>query len=147
MIRQLLMSSPPPGTKTEFLLDNISAYANILVSMKQTARIFKTLADETRLRILALLTTGELCVCDLMAALNLPQSTVSRHLATLRNAGLVDDRRQGVWMYYRLAQTGETTLSRLLPLLQAQLVELPEAQHDLVSLNSYLKQKDTAAWR
>ncbi|NOY87391.1 MAG: metalloregulator ArsR/SmtB family transcription factor [Deltaproteobacteria bacterium] len=113
--------------------------------MKQTARFFKTLANETRLRILALLTSGELCVCDLMAALDLPQSTVSRHLATLRNSGLVEDRRQGVWMYYRLAQGGETALNKLLPLLQSQLAELPEVQQDLASLENYLKQKDIAA--
>ncbi len=115
--------------------------------MKQTARIFKALADETRLRILALLTSGELCVCDLMAALELPQSTVSRHLATLRNAGLVVDRRQGVWMYYRLAPSGGTPLAGLLPLLQAQLVELPAARADLQALQTYLKQKDAAACR
>jgi ArsR family transcriptional regulator len=112
--------------------------------MKQTARMFKTLADETRLRILALLTSGELCVCDLMAALELPQSTVSRHLATLRNAGLVEDRRQGVWMYYRLTAS-ETVLARLLPLLQAQLSELPEAVADRQALQNFLQQKDTAA--
>jgi ArsR family transcriptional regulator len=70
--------------------------------MKTTAKLFKALSDETRLRILSLLTADELCVCDLMEVLQLPQSTVSRHLAYLRNAGLVYDRRQGVWMYYRL---------------------------------------------
>ncbi|MCF6178841.1 MAG: metalloregulator ArsR/SmtB family transcription factor [Geopsychrobacter sp.] len=113
--------------------------------MKRTARFFKTLADETRLRILALLTNGELCVCDLMAALELPQSTVSRHLATLRNADLVEDRRQGVWMYYRLAKSGEKTLGQLLPLLQTQLVQLPEAQQDLLSLKNYLDQKSGSA--
>lgn len=129
-----------------FLLDNTSAYTDILEDMKQTARFLKTLADETRLRILALLTSDELCVCDLMAALELPQSTVSRHLATLRNAGLVEDRRQGVWMYYRLAG-GETQLAGLIPFLQAQLVELPEARHDLLVLQAYLKQKDPAACR
>lgn len=71
--------------------------------MKNAARLFKSLADETRLRILALLLAEEkLCVCDLMAALELPQSTVSRHLAQLKNAGWVDDRREGVWVYYSL---------------------------------------------
>jgi len=74
--------------------------------MKNIAHIFKALSDETRLRILALLSLGELCVCDLMEALELPQSTVSRHLAYLRNAGLVEDERRGVWMFYRLNQTG-----------------------------------------
>jgi len=72
--------------------------------MKKIAHIFKALSDETRLRILALLSSGELCVCDLMAALELPQSTVSRHLAYLRHAGLVADQRRGVWMFYRLNQ-------------------------------------------
>ena len=80
--------------------------------MKDTSRIFKALAEETRLRIMALLLVeGELCVCDLVAALQLPQSTVSRHLAYLRNHGLVDDRRGGVWMYYSIAER-ESGLSR-----------------------------------
>lgn len=71
--------------------------------MKGVAKIFKALSDETRLRIVALLQIGgELCVCDLMEVLDMPQSTVSRHLAYLRNSGLVDDRRKGVWMYYCL---------------------------------------------
>lgn len=113
--------------------------------MKQTARLFKTLADETRLRILALLSRGELCVCDLMAALELPQSTVSRHLATLRNTGLVEDRRQGVWMYYRLAEAQGRLIGRLLPLLQDDLAQSPEVQQDIASLVDYLEKKDAAA--
>lgn len=115
--------------------------------MKKTAQLFKALGDETRLRILALLTSGELCVCDLMAALVLPQSTVSRHLATLRNAGLVEDRRQGVWMYYRLALSSEIALTAFLPYLQAQLSELPRALSDRQALRNYLKQKDADACR
>lgn len=70
--------------------------------MKTTAHVFKALSDETRLRILCLLLDGELCVCDIMDVLQLPQSTVSRHLAYLKNACLVDDRRCGVWMYYSI---------------------------------------------
>jgi len=73
--------------------------------MKTTAHIFKALADETRLRILCLLLEKELCVCDIKDVLQLPQSTVSRHLAYLKNAGLVDDRRCGVWMYYSLVDS------------------------------------------
>jgi len=71
--------------------------------MKDLARIFKSLSDETRLRILYLLLThGELCICELMAALEIPQSTVSRHVAYLKNSGWLDDRRGGVWMYYSI---------------------------------------------
>jgi len=109
--------------------------------MKKAAQLFKALADETRLRILALLGSGELCVCDLMAILALPQSTVSRHLATLRNADLVEDRRQGVWMYYRLA-TGVNPLRRdALLLLEARLAEIPQAAKDQVALREYMEKK------
>lgn len=72
--------------------------------MKELARIFKALADETRLQILALiLHEGELCVCDCMHVLDIGQSKASRHLRYLANAGLLDDRRQAVWVYYRVS--------------------------------------------
>jgi ArsR family transcriptional regulator len=65
--------------------------------------LFKALSDPTRLRILALLAAeGELCVCDLTRALALSQPMISRHLASLREAGIVSDRRAGVWVHYRL---------------------------------------------
>lgn len=71
--------------------------------MKNHVQLFKTLADETRLRILMLLyAEGELCVCDLIAALLLPQSTVSRHLAYLKKSATVIDRREGLWIYYSI---------------------------------------------
>jgi len=66
--------------------------------------MFKALGDETRLRIVALLSHGELCVCHIEEALGLLQPSVSRHLATLRNAGLVESRRKANWVYYRLAR-------------------------------------------
>lgn len=65
--------------------------------------LFEGLADETRRRILALLLTrGELCVCDLFGVLSLPQPKVSRHLAVLRESGLLMSRKQGTWVHYRL---------------------------------------------
>jgi ArsR family transcriptional regulator, arsenate/arsenite/antimonite-responsive transcriptional repressor len=65
--------------------------------------VYGALADPTRLRILALLEDGEVCVCDIHASLGVPQPTASRHLAYLRRAGLVSARRNGVWMHYSLA--------------------------------------------
>ena len=65
--------------------------------------LFKALADRTRLRILALLQAGEICVCDIHGSLDLPQPTVSRHLAYLRRTGLVLGRKDGLWVHYRLA--------------------------------------------
>lgn len=65
--------------------------------------LFKSLADETRLRAALLITqAGELCVCELVYALELSQPKISRHLAQLRASGLLQDRRQGQWVYYRL---------------------------------------------
>ncbi len=65
--------------------------------------LFAALAEPTRLRLVALLLGGERCVCDLYAALERPQPVVSRHLGVLRRAGLVEARRAGAWMWYRLA--------------------------------------------
>jgi ArsR family transcriptional regulator len=70
--------------------------------MKQTVKTFKALGDPTRLRIVKLLEGGELCVCQLMEALKMGQSRISRHLSILREAGLIEDRRQGKWVHYRL---------------------------------------------
>lgn len=65
--------------------------------------VFKSLADETRARATLLIASqGELCVCELMCAINESQPKISRHLAQLRNNGLLLDRRQGQWVYYRL---------------------------------------------
>ena len=65
--------------------------------------IFKCLADATRVRLaLLIVQEGELCVCELMCALNDSQPKISRHLAQLRSCGLLLDRRQGQWIYYRL---------------------------------------------
>jgi ArsR family transcriptional regulator len=66
-------------------------------------RLFKALGDETRMRIVALLAHGDLCVCHVEAALSLSQPTASRHLAVLRTAGVVEARREGTWVYYGLA--------------------------------------------
>jgi len=64
--------------------------------------IFKAFSDETRLRILKLLEGGELCVCDIVAALNMTQPNVSFHLGVLKEAGLIKDRRKGKWIHYSI---------------------------------------------
>ena len=70
-------------------------------------RLFQALGDTTRLRILGLLLTGEVCVCDIHESLKISQPKASRHLAYLRRTGLVEARREGLWMYYRLSETHE----------------------------------------
>ena len=72
--------------------------------------LFKALADVTRLRILGLLLTGEVCVCHIHESLRISQPKASRHLAYLRRAGLVDTRREGLWIHYRLADLQDPVL-------------------------------------
>ena len=72
--------------------------------MKDELNLFKALSDETRLRIMVLLSERELCVCQLEWALGLTQVKVSRHLNVLKGAGLVKDRREGLWIFYSLSK-------------------------------------------
>jgi ArsR family transcriptional regulator, arsenate/arsenite/antimonite-responsive transcriptional repressor len=77
-------------------------------------KAFKALSDQTRLRIIGLLRNGEVCVCDMHGSLGLPQPTVSRHLAYLRNAGLVATRKEGLWVHYRLAELPDPVMQAVL---------------------------------
>jgi len=114
--------------------------------MQTTVEIFKSLADETRLRLLILLQSGqELCVCDLMQALDMPQSTVSRHLATLKRCGWLQDRRGGVWMYYRLQQEMDGLHQAQLALLIQRFAGGAVCRADRERLETYLRGKETAA--
>jgi len=74
-------------------------------------QLFRALADETRLRILALLAGGEICVCHIHGALGIPQPTASRHLAYLRRTGLVAARKDGLWVHYRIAVPSDPALA------------------------------------
>jgi len=71
-------------------------------SLSQIARRFHALSDETRLALIVLLRGGERCVCELTSALDSAQSRLSFHLRTLKDAGLVQDRKEGRWVYYSL---------------------------------------------
>lgn len=72
--------------------------------MKEELNLFKALSDETRLRITVLLSKKELCVCQIQWVLGFSQAMVSRHLTVLKNAGIVQDRRKGLWIFYSLSQ-------------------------------------------
>jgi ArsR family transcriptional regulator, arsenate/arsenite/antimonite-responsive transcriptional repressor len=84
------------------------------IDVSPLARLFRALGDDTRLRIVALLSHGELCVCHVEQALDLAQPTASRHLAVLRAAGVVDGRRDGTWIYYRIAEQEHEAVARVL---------------------------------
>ena len=107
--------------------------------MNQLVQFFKALSEETRLRIVMLLTEGELCVCDLMAALGEPQSKVSRHLAYLKYSGLAGSKRVGVWMHYSLNEPTNWIYKAQLNLLRGQLSHLPQFRKDMQKLNDLKK--------
>jgi ArsR family transcriptional regulator len=112
--------------------------------MKHLAQTLKALSDPIRLRIILLLQAeGELCVCDLMAALKLPQSTVSRHLAYLKRSCWVDMRREGVWMHYMLSRESCDICNEVLQILKQHANSLPEVTSDRKSLATFLINKPT----
>ena len=105
------------------------------MKLKDSQKVFAALADETRLRILNLLNEGELCVCDLIRILKEPQSKVSRHLAYLRRSGLVEGRKEGLWMHYRLSKPTARLYGMLLKSVSCCRSEFDEFGKDLRVLN------------
>jgi ArsR family transcriptional regulator len=100
------------------------------MSLATADQMFRAVSDPTRLRILNLLSSGELCVCHIVDALRVPQPKVSRHLAYLRKAGLVEARREGLWIHYRLAPAVNEFHQRLLDCLACCFEEIPAFTKD-----------------
>jgi len=96
--------------------------------------LFKALADGTRLRILGLLLAGEVCVCDIQDSLKSPQSKVSRHLAYLRRARLVETRREGLWIHYRLGTLPDPVLAAIVDAVRHALTHTDVVRRDGVRL-------------
>ncbi len=113
--------------------------------MLDAARFFQVLSDESRLKILWLLHhSPEICVCDLMHVLEIPQPKTSRHLATLRHAHLVLDRRQANWTYYSLRTNLGPLEGSILQTLFARLAEDPEAVRLLHQLEERITLREAA---
>ena len=87
-------------------------YAAAVVDVSPMSRMFKALGDNVRLRIVALLSHGELCVCHIEEALDLTQPNASRHLGILRAARIVSHQRRDKWVYYRLAKQADADCDR-----------------------------------
>ncbi len=100
-------------------------------SLARTDLLFRAFADPTRLRLLNLLQARpEVCVCDLVSVLGVPQAKVSRHLSRLREAGLVATRREGAWIHYRLAEPQGALQQQILGCIRCCLAEVPELRAD-----------------
>lgn len=122
---------------------DISAYPDMILRMEILAENLKGLSDPTRLRIIRLLEHGELCVCDLMAGLDLPQSTVSRHTSLLKKGGWVSGKRKGKWVYYKLSIPANVIQSGILEILNKELPAIKDAELDYERLLKYLETKKT----
>jgi len=105
LIKSRICAAEDSSKYVEELKHLASEIANVETADKQT-RFFKALADETRLKILNLLEVREMCVCEVMVALDLTQPTASHHLGILENAGLVKSRKEGKWVFYKIADPG-----------------------------------------
>jgi SAM-dependent methyltransferase len=106
-------------------------------------RVFKLLSDPTRVRILSLLEHEELAVQELMDVLGMAQSRVSRHLAILREAGLLRDRRDGTFVFYRLSLPEAGPWEQVWPLVRGALADDPHAERDSAALASVLEARGT----
>jgi len=111
--------------------------------MDDVLNIFKALSDKTRLRILKLLEHGELCVCDIVAALDMIQPKVSFHLGVLKEAGLIKDRKQGKWTHYSIDSSDMFKRFLILSVLE----RLPDdaLAEDRKRLAEFLQEKEVKA--
>jgi ArsR family transcriptional regulator, arsenate/arsenite/antimonite-responsive transcriptional repressor len=110
--------------------------------MKETAAFFKVLADEARLKMLWLLFNHtELCVCDFIEALAITQSKASRHLRILYRAGLVTDRREGLWVYYAISPLKDGLAKEQMEMLRSYLARRSDAAQLLKRLSDWFRRK------
>lgn len=100
-----------------------------------TEKFFIALSDQTRLRLLNLMGEDEVCVCFFVEILEEPQPKISRHLAYLRRAGMVEARREGKWIHYRIAKPADPHAERILNDVLSWLKEDAEMQRDRVRLH------------
>lgn len=107
--------------------------------MKQFIRVMKALSDPSRVKIVKLLQVKELCVCELKEVLGLAQSTVSKHMKILEDAGLVEKERQGAWIIYSLADGSESVYA------ETMLSKLPDWLEDDRDLDKMRKALPAAA--
>jgi len=105
-LTRLIESGICPAEDASKYANELKQLADLIADSKtadKQSRFFKALADETRLRIVKLLEVREMCVCEVMVALGLTQPTASHHLGILENAGFVEDRKEGKWVFYSIA--------------------------------------------
>lgn len=108
--------------------------------------IFKALSEENRIRILALLMHGEMCVCEIEECLKMTQPNVSRHLSALKNSGMLDSYKQAQWAYYKISSKFKKENQHLWLYLEQMLKQTPQYQKDLAAYEK-CKEQDICASR
>ena len=109
--------------------------------MRDVVKIFKALADPTRLRIMLMLRKQELCVCELMFILEMEQSRVSHHMRVLRDAGIAEDVREGRWIIYRIPEEARDLVRNLFAgALRDRIEGTAEAAGDLRKIEACIKE-------
>jgi len=101
--------------------------------------IFKALADENRVRALLALQKQELCVCQIVELLQLANSTVSKHMSILKQAGLVESKKKGRWVYYKLAEGSAHSIDAILELILVETKRSPQIKADTKKMKNILK--------
>ena len=119
-----------PGARIQASINPDMAKTKQVEVLDSIDAMFRAFSDRTRLRILRILLDSELCVGDIVEILRAPQPRISRHLAYLRKAGLVDVRKCGLWKHYSLAPAKDTFHRRLLECLEKCFSEVPELKAD-----------------
>lgn len=99
--------------------------------------IMKALSDENRLRIVNILLERRLCVCEMEVMLDMNQSNVSRHLGKLKQAGIIESNKDGLWVFYSVADHFKNNHQLLLEYLQTEINNLPQAKEDILRLKRY----------
>ena len=113
--------------------------------LKQLLSTAKALADPTRVRVLAALRSGELCVCELCDALDVTQSTLSTHLQVIRDAGLVSTRKEGKWIYYALQPDAKTLLKSFFGCFETEMTADAGLRRDGVRVQKRLSEREAGA--
>ena len=109
--------------------------------MQDFLSITKALSDENRARVLMALSSGELCVCQIIELLNLAPSTVSKHMSILKQARLVESEKNGKWVYYRLAGDAPKAAAEALEWAKKHLVSEATIRKDAKNLKAIIKQR------
>ena len=144
-MREKPTASPGFPSWINIALAHIGLYRYVRARMNELVLAAKALADPTRVRVLAALRDGELCVCELSDVLDVTQSTLSTHLQVIRDANLVQTRKEGKWVYYALNTDAKRLLKGVFGFFATELATAPLLRRDEARLKKRLAEREDGA--